>query len=103
MRKTYLWEDGDSIYVRHVYNADDIYAQNAIERQSNKGFTRGHKGFGGNLRKVASIPMDDLERLAREGNQDAVCAIAGSGEDATQALRRLIRQHPEWRSSEGAI
>lgn len=103
MHDVYLWEEGDLVKVRHIYNADDIYEENALARKDGRGFTRGRHGFVGNMRRVASIPIDDLERLAANGDMDAVVAIAESGENAQKALRRLILKHPEWRCSEGAI
>ncbi len=81
--------------LRTVYDPTEHYVRNMRERnESGKGFLPGREG-----RKIASIPLEDLMRLVRLGNQDASAAMAG--DDA--AMRRLIRAHPEWRTSEGGI
>lgn len=51
------------------------------------------------LRRAASIPVEDLRRLVLVGDLDATAALAGDD----GALRRLIRAHPEWRTSEGRL
>jgi len=81
--------------LRTVYDPTEHYVRNMRERnESGKGFLPGREG-----RKIASIPLEDFMRLVQLGNQDAVAAMAG---DDT-AMRRLIRAHPEWRTSEGGI
>jgi hypothetical protein len=81
--------------LRTVYDSTEHYVRNMRERnESGKGFLPGREG-----RKIASIPLEDFMRLVQLGNQDAVAAMAG---DDT-AMRRLIRAHPEWRTSEGGI
>lgn len=81
--------------LRTVYDPTEHYVRNMCERnESGKGFLPGREG-----RKIASIPLEDFMRLVQLGNQDAVAAMAG---DDT-AMRRLIRAHPEWRTSEGGI
>ena len=81
--------------LRTVYDPTEHYVRNMRERnESGKGFIPGREG-----RKIASIPLEDFMRLVRLGNQDASAAMAG--DDA--AMRRLIRAHPEWRTSEGGI
>jgi hypothetical protein len=75
----------------------EIYEE---KKESGKGFTKGHLGFGGNMRKVASIPFEEITRLGLEGDQDALDALNFNDQSA---LRRLIRKHPEWRTSEGMV
>lgn len=104
MIRTDMWEDKEGIKVRHTYDTTEDEIENAREKVlAGKGFTKGHLGFGGNMRRVASIPLVELERLVNEGNQDALVAMIGSGKEADTAMRRLIRKHPEWRNSEGAF
>ena len=81
--------------LRTVYDPTEHYVRNMRERnESGKGFLPGREG-----RKIASIPMEDFMMLVRSGNGDACAALGG---DDT-AMRRLIRAHPEWRTSEGGI
>jgi hypothetical protein len=104
MIRTEMWEDKEGIKIRHTYDTTQYEIDNARERAvAGKGFSKGSLGFGGNLRRVASIPLMEMERLINEGNQDALVAMIGSGKEADAAMRRLIRLHPEWRNSEGAL
>lgn len=90
-----LNENKDRYELRTVYDPTAHYVRNMRERnESGKGFLPNREG-----RKIASIPVDDLMALIQSGNQDASAAMGG--DDA--AMRRLIRAHPEWRTSEGGI
>ena len=101
MRQEHLEGTKDGYLLRILYDPDKELEENYEERKgSGKGFVPGHKGFGGNLRKVASIPFDEITRLGTEGNRDALDALNFNDQ---AALRRLIRSHPEWRTSEGAV
>jgi hypothetical protein len=99
-----MWEDREGIKIRHTYDTTEDELENARNKAAvGNGLTKGKHGFGGNMRQIASIPMAEMERLINEGNQDARVAMIGSGPEADAAMRRLIRQHPEWRNSEGAF
>jgi hypothetical protein len=81
-----------------VSDTDDIDALTAEERKSaGKGFTA-----GGTLRKVANIPTDDFNALMALGDKNALDYAASDYRDG-RALVKLLRLHPEWRSSEGDI
>ena len=90
-----LNENKDRYELNTVYDPTAHDIRNMRERNdSGKGFLPGREG-----RKIASIPVDDMMALIQNGNADAQAAMAG--DDA--AMRRLIRAHPEWRTSEGGI
>lgn len=100
MRKTFVEEQGQKVKLLTAYDTTDIEVANKEKRKrQGRGFTKGRHGFGGNLRHVASIPLDDIVRLGTKGNMDAVMAMAGD----EKAMTRLLKQHPEWRTSEGGI
>ena len=90
-----LKESKDRYELNTVYDPTAHYIRNMRERNdSGKGFLPGKEG-----RKIASIPVDDMMALIQNGNADAQAAMAGDD----VAMRRLIRAHPEWRTSEGGI
>ena len=89
-----LREEGGRYSLRTLYDTDPILRKNMEARKEGRGFSS-----DGNARRVASIPLEDMMRLITEKNQDALAAMRGDD----KALRRLIRAHPEWRTSEGGI
>lgn len=89
-----LTENKDGYELRTVYDTDPILKINNEMRKDGKGISS-----DGNSRRVASIPMEDMMRLISAKSPDALAAMAGDD----KAMRRLIRAHPEWRTSEGGI
>jgi hypothetical protein len=76
----------------------DIDGLTAEERKNaGKGFTA-----GGTFRKIANIPTDDFNALLALGDKNALDYAASDYKD-NRAIRKLLRLHPEWRSSEGDI
>lgn len=81
--------------LKTVIPTDDLgAAASQMKKIIGKGFTKERT-----LRHVAEIPLDELVALGHSGCDDAVAAAMGDD----QAMKRLIRQHPEWRVSEGGI
>ena len=79
-------------------DTDDIDALTAEERKvAGKGITA-----GGMFRKLANIPTDDFNALLALGDKNALDYAASDYKDG-RALRKLLKLHPEWRSSEGDI
>lgn len=102
-KRQFLTEDKGKIILETHYNTDVYEEHNYQQKKGGKGFTKKSNGSRGNLRLVASVPVEEIIRLELEGCRDAKMALFGSGPESDEALRRLIRKHPEWRSSEGAI
>lgn len=95
MRRKILEGNGNNLKLTTVYDATDHLVRNMHERNEiGRGFSPDR-----NSRKIASIPMDDMMALIAAKNVDAIAAMQGDD----QAMRRLIRAHPEWRCSEGGI
>jgi hypothetical protein len=87
-------KDSGRYTYQRIYDTTASELANGRDRLLGKGWTPGKT-----LRRVASIPVEDVIRLGKEGNLDAVMAM--NGDDG--AMRRLIRAHPEWRCSEGRV
>lgn len=69
-------------------------------KESGRGFSK-----GGNMRKLGTITMIELQFWAQSGDDDAAVMLSQdvSQTEKTRAVRSFFRKHPEYRTSEGAV
>lgn len=82
-------EKKDKVKLTTVVDITDILVENKFERVLNNGFTKQKT-----MRKIASIPIDVFLALGDIGYEIL---------NDNNKLREFIRQHPEFRTSEGKI
>jgi len=93
-------EDSGEIKLYTEFTCDAFLRQLKHERKRiGRGYSKGHKGFAGNLRKKASIRPIDLMFWKSMGDGDAVALLDGD----TTRLDSFLASHPEYRASEGAL
>ena len=82
-------EKEDKVKLITVADITDVLIENKLERVLNNGFTKQKT-----MRKIASIPIDVFLALG-EVRYEIL--------NDNKKLREFIRQHPEFRTSEGRI
>jgi hypothetical protein len=100
MRANKISSAGDNVTLTTIYDPTTNYELNYRARMENyRQLTQGKT-----MMPVASIPIDDLERLVALGDLDAIAVDTATEPDILrQALRRLLAKYPEFRISEARI
>jgi len=80
-----------SVILEKTVDISDLLALNKLERQIiGKGFSKGRT-----WRKIASIPIEVFLAMPPEKAQEIL--------NDPRAMKRFLREHPEFRVSEGKI
>ncbi len=85
----------------HTSFTADAFLKKLNEERKNigKGYSKGHRGFKGTLRKIASIRRIDLMFWASQGDMNAAAMLKGDN----SRLNAFLLDHPEFRASEGRL
>jgi hypothetical protein len=92
--KQYITTDNDKIILTNSVDIEQELKENQIERNQESAKGRLTKP-GSGMKKVASIPIYSLLALGELGQR----AINGD----RQALRKILSEHPEFRTSRSRI